>query len=247
MRVTVTNYIDEQAYWPFTKNTRKYGRTCNSPWYSTSSFLTASVTNRNMSDTYETYGVVTDAQTVFTVVVYLGSLLDDDDINVLYEIPAAVGVEVPWIYTENMSTHTRTWEADYRIQISSGSWISTTSVFSSWRFLYLSVPCGTSKLCDFERPWATRLQTVHVLRHCRTKPTCDRMDQRLRLCDQKRINVDLSCFDDIHTLTHACSHTHTLTLHNPPPFDSRVDIVSGRPVACSIPQFNQRIKPNFGI
>jgi hypothetical protein len=50
------------------------------------------------------------------VVVYLGSLVDDDDVNVLYEIPAAVGVEVPWIYTENMSTHTQTWEADYRIQ-----------------------------------------------------------------------------------------------------------------------------------
>jgi hypothetical protein len=73
------------------------------------------------------------------------------------------------------------------------------------------------------------------------------MDQRLRLCDQKRINVDLACFDDMHTLTHAWSHTHTITVHNPPPFDSRVDIVSGRPVACSIPQFNQRIKPNFGI
>ena len=57
--------------------------------------MNASVTNLNMSGTYETYGAVTDAQTVFTVVVYLGSLLDDDDINVLYEIPAAVGVEVP--------------------------------------------------------------------------------------------------------------------------------------------------------
>ena len=57
--------------------------------------MNASVTNLNMSDTYETYGAVTDAQTVFTVVVYLGSLLDDDDVNVLYEIPAAVGVEVP--------------------------------------------------------------------------------------------------------------------------------------------------------
>ena len=69
-----------------------------------------------MSDTYETYGVVTDAQTVLTVVVYLGSLLDHDDINVHYDTPAAVGVEVPWIYTENMSTHTQTWEADYPIQ-----------------------------------------------------------------------------------------------------------------------------------
>ena len=48
-----------------------------------------------MSDTYETYGVVTDAQTVFTVVVYLGSLVDDDDINVLYDTPAVVDVEVP--------------------------------------------------------------------------------------------------------------------------------------------------------
>ena len=48
-----------------------------------------------MSDTYETYGVVTDAQTFFTVVVYLGSLSDNDDINVLYETPASVGVEVP--------------------------------------------------------------------------------------------------------------------------------------------------------
>ena len=48
-----------------------------------------------MSDTYETYGVVTDAQTVLTVVVYLGSLLDHDDINVRYDTPAAVGVEVP--------------------------------------------------------------------------------------------------------------------------------------------------------
>ena len=38
---------------------------------------------------------VTDSQTVFTVVVYLGSLVDDDDINVHYETPAAVGVEVP--------------------------------------------------------------------------------------------------------------------------------------------------------
>ena len=61
-----------------------------------------------MSDTYETYGAVTDTQTVFTVVVYLGSLSDNDDINVLYETPAAVGVEVPRIYTENMSTHTQT-------------------------------------------------------------------------------------------------------------------------------------------
>jgi hypothetical protein len=48
-----------------------------------------------MSDTYATYGTVTDSQTVFTVVVYLGSLVDDDDINVLYDTPAAVGVEVP--------------------------------------------------------------------------------------------------------------------------------------------------------
>ena len=57
--------------------------------------MNASVTNLNMSDTYETYGAVTDSQTVFTVVVYLGSLVDDDNINVLYDTPVAVGVEVP--------------------------------------------------------------------------------------------------------------------------------------------------------
>jgi hypothetical protein len=38
---------------------------------------------------------VTDSQTVFIVVVYLGSLVDDDDINVLYDTPSAVGVGVP--------------------------------------------------------------------------------------------------------------------------------------------------------
>jgi hypothetical protein len=38
--------------------------------------------------------VVTDAQTVFTVVVYLGSLLDDDDINVLYELSCSVRPDV---------------------------------------------------------------------------------------------------------------------------------------------------------
>ncbi len=28
----------------------------------------------------------------------------------------SLSLPVPWIYTENMSTHTQTWEADYRIQ-----------------------------------------------------------------------------------------------------------------------------------
>ena len=38
---------------------------------------------------------VTDSQTVFTVVVYLGSLDVDNDVTVEYDSPAAVGVEVP--------------------------------------------------------------------------------------------------------------------------------------------------------
>ena len=38
---------------------------------------------------------VTDAQTVFTVVVYLGSLDEDNDVTVEYDYPSAVGVEVP--------------------------------------------------------------------------------------------------------------------------------------------------------
>ena len=36
----------------------------------------------------------TDSQTVFSVVLYLGSLRDDDDLTVHYDSPAAVGVEV---------------------------------------------------------------------------------------------------------------------------------------------------------
>jgi hypothetical protein len=47
-----------------------------------------------MPDTYETDGAVTDSQTVFTVVVYLDSLVDDDDINVLYDTSGVVRVEV---------------------------------------------------------------------------------------------------------------------------------------------------------
>ena len=37
----------------------------------------------------------TNSQTVFTVVLYLGSLCDHDDITVHYDSSAAVGVEVP--------------------------------------------------------------------------------------------------------------------------------------------------------
>ena len=123
--------------------------------------------------------------------------------------------------------------------MSSGSWISTTCVFSSWRFLYLSVPCGTSELCDFENPWATRLQVLHVLRHCRTKPTWDRMDQRLRLCDQKRINVDLSC---LMTCTHSLTHvpTHTRSRYITPPPLTRVWTSS--PVAQPLVVFPSSIK-----
>jgi hypothetical protein len=37
---------------------------------------------------------LTDSQTVFTVVLYLGSLFDND-MTVHYDSPAALGVEVP--------------------------------------------------------------------------------------------------------------------------------------------------------
>jgi hypothetical protein len=67
----------------------------------------------------------------------------------------------------------------------SGSWIWTTSVFSSWWFLYVSVARGTSEPCDFESPSPTRLQALHVLRPCRRQPTRDTMDESIRVCENK--------------------------------------------------------------